>query len=1271
MREFVGREQEISTFTAMLSGESTNQILNVIGIGGIGKSTLVEEFGRIARAAGNAVGVVNARRLTDPNDIHNYPVVVEALTILERELKQCGCETRGLASRLEQYRRLHRQLTQKFEGHEQPAVSTILQVGVSAIRAGATVFPVAQPLTAVLTPELATKVSQAVAGYRKEGDRKLLSQPIEELTSLFLAALNSHVRGHNRRAVLIFDEFELVQVTVGQWLRQCFSNVFGAVDSRIILVVAGRLAIGQDWTARGQSGAPSMMRQVQLGHFNDGEITEYLLKSGLRIEEHQARSIAVSLTKAYRLPLVLRLLIDDPEYLAAAGRNSGRLGFIADEIADRFLDESSTTPQQRQIALSAAVSRRFDAAILRALEPELDHSAARGHMQWLTRQHFINPHSPAYSYYDLVRQVFLGHLENADRVRLDELHAQLARHYDQLLSRGSQSERMRNMSIEHAYHRLSGPTDDVLSEALNLLLKFLPAAYEYGMFWSRMLRQVIEEQDDLVASDQERLNRLADVLERSSLLGALPGTSSAEKVADPALNILFTSSFDDSLPVVTTANAELWLTYFESRFKSVTGGAAEISEAFAALQRVWHAAEDLSAIGSDERLLAFRVASDLSDIYTRQGDLANALKYSERAVAIAKTDSAPIREAFALYQLSNDQKRQGAYRAGLESLSMAIDLVRRHPNQATPYYLGRFLLDKAITLTYIGDTTAAEEAFEASRTIFSDVSPVSHAELSHRLGWLKRTRGDLPGALSDHEIAISVLRGIQAGLGVAPPPSNVSFLLAKALHSIGNVYAEMCAHDNALENYDEALWLFTRQGGVRHEAIVRKDRAWSQFVAVGPAAAAEDLSQAISQLGPIGTDADRPVVNSTTHLAEGWLMFSLVQCLTGLLEEAIAAVERAMALIGSDDNPPLRARAQLQRALIATLRGETRDATTIAAEVVERALAQQPPQRMLAARAASIQAAAARAAGDEGAQEERLEIAAQWAGDWNEFGPRAIGEWWTLLAGAVAIGNERTVPGHSRPTVLADASDEMMDVYDEKGNPLGQTSNELAHRIGLWHRSFHCWIVRIADDGTKLVLLQRRGPGVGSFANFFDMSSAGHYRSGEGIEGGVRECEEELGIDVNKEELRLIAHRVISETPNGTINREFQDIYMMFRAAPASSYRPGFPEVSAVVECPLLDLQALVDGAVDSVAFSGVLVDNESGEATGGEGRLTRADLIKESRAYHQRVLQVLAEEMGRVSQAGHGSRVGAGSSADSHSVHDAAGRVESLPDGSQWMRLA
>src|SRR5262249_44857202 len=150
---------------------------------------------------------------------------------------------------------------------------------------------------------------------------------------------------------------------------------------------------------------------------------------------------------------------------------------------------------------------------------------------------------------------------------------------------------------------------------------------------------------------------------------------------------------------------------------------------------------------------------------------------------------------------------------------------------------------------------------------------------------------------------IRELREVDAGQGASPKPSNVSYSLARALHSLGNVYVEMCEHGKALANFDEALQLFARQGGVRHEAIVRKDQAWSHFILRGWADAETDLIRAVTDLGPKTTDADRLAENSTTHLAEGWLMLSTIRSLTHRIDGAEEAVERAAALISNGENP--------------------------------------------------------------------------------------------------------------------------------------------------------------------------------------------------------------------------------------------------------------------------------------------------------------------------------------------------------------------------------
>lgn len=43
-------------------------------------------------------------------------------------------------------------------------------------------------------------------------------------------------------------------------------------------------------------------------------------------------------------------------------------------------------------------------------------------------------------------------------------------------------------------------------------------------------------------------------------------------------------------------------------------------------------------------------------------------------------------------------------------------------------------------------------------------------------------------------------------------------------------------------------------------------------------------------------------------------------------------------------------------------------------------------------------------------------------------------------------------------------AEELIDIYDEKMNLLGTATREQAHREGLWHTSFHCWIVRRSPD---------------------------------------------------------------------------------------------------------------------------------------------------------------------------------------------------------------
>ncbi len=88
---------------------------------------------------------------------------------------------------------------------------------------------------------------------------------------------------------------------------------------------------------------------------------------------------------------------------------------------------------------------------------------------------------------------------------------------------------------------------------------------------------------------------------------------------------------------------------------------------------------------------------------------------------------------------------------------------------------------------------------------------------------------------------------------------------------------------------------------------------------------------------------------------------------------------------------------------------------------------------------------------------------------------------------------------------------EIFDYYDEQMNYIGTTSREEVHRLGLWHQTFHCWVMHKREDRIY-VWFQLRQSDKDTYPGFFDITAAGHLSAGETIREGARELEEELGI---------------------------------------------------------------------------------------------------------------------------------------------------------------
>ncbi len=153
----------------------------------------------------------------------------------------------------------------------------------------------------------------------------------------------------------------------------------------------------------------------------------------------------------------------------------------------------------------------------------------------------------------------------------------------------------------------------------------------------------------------------------------------------------------------------------------------------------------------------------------------------------------------------------------------------------------------------------------------------------------------------------------------------------------------------------------------------------------------------------------------------------------------------------------------------------------------------------------------------------------------------------------------------------------MLDVLDRAGRGTGEVAlKSEAHRLGLWHKCFHCWIVE--PDGPYL-LVQRRAAGKETWPGMLDVTAAGHLRAGERTLDGLREVEEELGISVRPEELVPLGTRKIErEIPDAGLDREFQEVFLLVRGLSPGDLRFQREEVAAVVRLRLEDVEALSEG---------------------------------------------------------------------------------------------
>jgi isopentenyldiphosphate isomerase len=186
---------------------------------------------------------------------------------------------------------------------------------------------------------------------------------------------------------------------------------------------------------------------------------------------------------------------------------------------------------------------------------------------------------------------------------------------------------------------------------------------------------------------------------------------------------------------------------------------------------------------------------------------------------------------------------------------------------------------------------------------------------------------------------------------------------------------------------------------------------------------------------------------------------------------------------------------------------------------------------------------------------------------------------------------------------------ELLEVFDAGGRPTGRVNSRAAiHLSGDWHQAFHCWILRRQK---REVVLQRRSFEKDTFAGCWDAAAAGHWRSGETPEQAAREIAEELGIEVSFSALTYRGRERQSHTfPNGLIDREFHQVYVLESDRPLLDYRPDPREVIGLAAFLSRELIGLTEGEQGTITATEAVIVAADGILSAQEVVIGRDDLV-------------------------------------------------------------
>lgn len=203
---------------------------------------------------------------------------------------------------------------------------------------------------------------------------------------------------------------------------------------------------------------------------------------------------------------------------------------------------------------------------------------------------------------------------------------------------------------------------------------------------------------------------------------------------------------------------------------------------------------------------------------------------------------------------------------------------------------------------------------------------------------------------------------------------------------------------------------------------------------------------------------------------------------------------------------------------------------------------------------------------------------------------------------------------------------EMIKIFDENRNPIGEATREEVHKQGYWHETFHCWFIQ--NEGDQMyVYLQLRSSDKKDYPNLLDITAAGHILAHETIVDGIREVKEEIGINVSMDELIRVGVIDYSVVKGDFIDKELAHVFLYLSVFEFNDFTIQLEEVSGIYKIRLEDFEQLWQGDLDRVNATGFEV-NKLGERLLVERMVKKADFVPHENIYYETIIESIKKQV-------------------------------------------